>query len=54
MAAVLLALDEGYENALQKERVFKDRTKPLDSMGDEKRIAKCRLSRELIFHYFDR
>ena len=53
MAAVLLALHEEYENALRKESMFRDRTNPLDSMGDEKSIAKYRLSREVIFHLID-
>ena len=53
MAAVLLALDEEYENAFRKERVFRDRTNPLDSMDDEEIIAKYKLSRELIFHLID-
>ena len=52
MAALFIALehDEQHQRALRRERIFRDRSNPLDTFSDEEIINKYRLSRECIIN----
>ena len=50
MAVALFVVQEEYNRAMRRERIFRDRSNPLDAMSDEELISKYRLNRECIFN----
>ena len=50
MAVALFVVQEEYNRAMRRERIFRDRSNPLDAMSDEELISKYRPNRECIFN----
>ena len=53
MAAVFLLADDEQRKLIRRERVFRDRTNPLDFLNDTEVIERYRLPREFLFRLID-